>query len=210
MIAHGSNDGHGSSDGAGTARAGPRAATLIGWREWVGLPGLGIRGIRAKIDTGARTTALHATDIERVDPPSRDGHDDGTGADGTHWLAFTVPAGDGHGSLRVEAPMVEERAVKNTSGVPDPRPVIRTTLSIDRRRWPIEVTLADRTEMGFDIILGRTAIRRRGLLVNPGRSFLVRPPAGFHPPALGGIGDGTEDGGGDALDPEEAVPAEAE
>lgn len=147
------------------------STTTIGWREWIGLPALGIVAIRAKIDTGARTTALHAVDIERT-----------AHADGTHWLAFTVPAGNGHDTLRVEAPMVEEREVKNTSGVPDPRPVIRTTLSIDRRRWPIEVTLADRTEMGFDVILGRTAIRRRGLLVNPGRSFLVRPPTGFVPP----------------------------
>ena len=149
----------------------PHPPTPIGWREWIGLPDLGIGGIKAKVDTGARTTALHAEDIVRT-----------RHADGTLWLAFTVPAGNDHETLRVEAPMVEEREVKNTSGVPDPRPVIRTTLSIDRRRWLIEVTLADRTEMGFDIILGRTAIRRRGLVVDPGRSFLVRPPRGFVPP----------------------------
>ena len=149
----------------------PNNPTSIGWREWIGLPALGIVAIRAKVDTGARTTALHAEDIVRTEH-----------ADGTHWLAFTIPAGDGHGTLRVEAPMVEEREVRNTSGVPDARPVIRTTLSLDRRRWPIEVTLADRTEMGFDIILGRTAIRRRGLVVDAGRSFLARPPVGFAPP----------------------------
>ena len=164
--------------------------TPIGWREWIGLPALGINAIRAKIDTGARTTALHAEDIVRTE------HDDGT-----HWLAFTVPAGDGHGTLRVEAPMVEEREVRNTSGVPDARPVIRTTLSIDRRRWLIEVTLADRTEMGFDIILGRTAIRRRGLVVDPGRSFLLRTPVGFVPPVAP-----TED----APDEIEGLPAEVE
>ena len=147
-----------------------RSFSFIGWREWIGLPDLGIVGIKAKIDTGARTTALHAVEIERREH-----------TDGTHWLAFTVPAGNGHETLRVEAPMIEEREVRNTSGVPDPRPVIRTTLSIGRRRWPIEVTLADRTEMGFDVILGRTAIRRRGLLVDPGRSWLARPPKGFRP-----------------------------
>ena len=150
-----------------------RSFQSIGWREWIGLPDLGIVGIKAKIDTGARTTALHAVEIERTAHP-----------DGTHWLAFTVPAGNGHGTLRVEAPMVEEREVKNTSGVPDPRPVIRTTLSLGRRRWPIEVTLADRTEMGFDVILGRTAIRRRGILVDPGRSWLARPPKGFVVPTV--------------------------
>ena len=167
-----------------------RDTTVIGWREWVGLPRLGIRAIRAKIDTGARTTALHALDIERTDH-----------SDGTRWLAFTVPGGEGHPARRVEAPMVEEREVKNTSGIPDPRPVIQTMLSLDRRRWPIEVTLADRTEMGFDVILGRTAIRGRALLVNPGRSFLVRSPMGFTPPTADPE---------DAPDPEEHVPAEAE
>ena len=156
--------------------------TIIGWREWIGLPKLGIRAIKAKIDTGARTTALHAVEIERT-----------THADGTAWLTFTVPGGEGHGTLRVEAPMVEEREVKNTSGVPDPRPVIRTSLSIDRRRWPIEVTLADRTEMGFDVILGRTAIRGRGILVAPGRSFLTRPPMGFAPPAMDASDDDASD-----------------
>ena len=144
----------------------------IGWREWIALPSLGVSGIKAKVDTGARTTALHAVDIV---PHERDGHD---------WLEFSIPAGDGHGTLRVDAPMKEEREVKNTSGVPDARPVIVTTLSLGRRRWSIEVTLADRTEMGFDIILGRTAIRGHGLLVDPGRSFLLPPPVGFTPPAL--------------------------
>lgn len=148
----------------------PRAPLVIGWREWIGLPALGISGIKAKIDTGARTTALHAEGIERRV------HDDGT-----VWLAFTVPAGPGHDTLRVEAPMIEEREVKNTSGVPLARPVIRTLISLDHRRWPIEVTLANRTEMGFDIIVGRTAIRRRDILVHAGRSFLARPPIGFDP-----------------------------
>ena len=170
---------------------------VIGWREWIGLPGLGIAAIKAKIDTGARTTALHAVEIERREH-----------ADGTQWLAFTVPAGNGHETLRVEAPMVEEREVKNTSGVPDPRPVIRTTLSLDRRRWPIEVTLADRTEMGFDVILGRTAIRRRRVLVNPGRSFLARPPLGFVPPAEvpGGVPGGAD--ADDAGERDETLAAE--
>ena len=146
-------------------------STIIGWREWIGLPRLGIAGIAAKIDTGARTTALHALDIEHVES-----------AEGP-LVRFTVPAGPGHETLRVEAPLVAERGVKNTSGVPESRPVIATTLSLGRRRWPIEVTLADRTEMGFDVILGRTAIRRRAILVDCARSWLARPPRGFEPPS---------------------------
>lgn len=147
-----------------------KTPTLIGWREWIALPSLGIAGIKAKIDTGARTTALHAIDIEVVE------------RDGVEWLEFTVPAAPDHGMARTAAPLHERREVKNTSGVPDERPVIVTTLSLGRKRWPIEVTLADRTEMGFDIILGRTAIRGHGILVNPGRSFLSPAPLGFTPP----------------------------
>ena len=146
-------------------------ATCIGWREWIALPALGVSGIKAKIDTGARTTALHAEDIHHHE------------RDGSDWLEFTIPAGAGHGKLRVDAPMKEQREVRNTSGIPDARPVIVTTLSLGRRRWPIEITLTDRTEMAFDIILGRTAIRRKGLVVDPGRSFLLPPPVGFDPRA---------------------------
>ena len=167
---------------------GKREPLVIGWREWIGLPALGIAGIKAKIDTGARTTALHAEDVERRPHP-----------DGTVWLAFTVPAGPGHGSLRVEAPMVEEREVRNTSGIPSARPVIRTTVSLDRRRWSIEITLADRAEMGFDVIVGRTAIRRRNILVHPGRSFLARPPLGFAVP------DPAEGGDAAAMDEDTGV-----
>lgn len=147
-----------------------KTPTLIGWREWIALPSLGIAGIKAKIDTGARTTALHAVDIDL------------TVREGVEWLEFTVPAAPDHVVKRTAAPLQERREVKNTSGVPDERPVIVTTLSLGRKRWPIEVTLADRTEMGFDVILGRTAIRRHNILVNPGRSFLLPAPVGFTPP----------------------------
>ena len=81
--------------------------------------------------------------------------------------------------------------------------MIRTALSLDRRRWPIEVTLADRTEMGFDVILGRTAIRRRGLVVDPGRSFLTRAPKGFMPPDA----DGEDETTGSENAPEQAEDA---
>jgi hypothetical protein len=138
-----------------------KTATEIGWREYVGLPELGIPNIRAKVDTGARTSALHATRrkiIEETDGP---------------WVEFHVPVPGTPGSTRCRAKLVDRRPIKNTSGVPEERLVVRTPLVIDDRRWSIEVSLADRENMGFELILGRTAIRRHRILVNPGRSFLT-------------------------------------
>ncbi|WP_291836452.1 RimK/LysX family protein [Limimaricola sp.] len=143
----------------------PRAqrppATTIGWRERVDLPALGLTGIVAKIDSGARTSALHATRLERF---SRDG---------APWLRFRVPHAGLLETVICEAPLVDRRAIRNTSGIAEARPVIVTTLVIAGRRWPIEVSLADRAGMTHPLILGRTALRRRGLLVDVGRSFLT-------------------------------------
>lgn len=136
----------------------------IGWREWIGLPDLGIQSIKAKIDTGARTSALHAVGIEPFEK------------DGARWISFRVPRPGVPRSQRYEALVVDRRNIKNTSGVPALRYVIETTLLLGRRHWQIELSLADREKMEFDIILGRTAIRRHGLLVDPGRSFLAGPP----------------------------------
>ncbi len=145
-------------DGKTTA---PRPRMEIGWREDIGLPDLGIGRLKAKIDTGARTSAIHAEDQVTFD------------REGRRWVAFTVPHAV---PSRVEAPILDEREIKNTSGRPERRIVIRTTLVLGTRRWHIDLSLADRAEMTFDIILGRTAIRKRRILVNPGRSFLAGPP----------------------------------
>lgn len=142
----------------------PAALQEIGWREDVGLPDLEIASLRAKIDTGARTSALHAVDI-RVSEE-----------DGVTWAIFHVPLADRETHCWHRARIVDQRWIKNTSGVPEQRYVINTTLVLGRRRWHIEVSLADRGQMGFDLIIGRTALRRRRLLVNPGKSFLAGPP----------------------------------
>lgn len=136
----------------------------IGWREVVGLPDLGIAELHAKIDTGARTSALHAVDLDVED------------VDGQLWVSFAIPQPGKHGAERHRASVVDHRMIKNTSGVPEHRYVVRTTLVLGRRHWHIEVSLADREQMGLDMILGRTAIRGRRILVNPGRSFLAGPP----------------------------------
>ena len=142
-----------------------RTPMVIGWREHVALPLLGVARVLAKIDTGARTSALHATQIV---PFMRDGHP---------WVRFRIPR---HGDLpatRCESPLVEEsRHITNTSGVPEARHVIETQLVMGRRRWRIEVSLTDRSSMKTPLILGRTAIRRHSVLVDAGRSCLVGPP----------------------------------
>lgn len=141
-----------------------RAPEIIGWREHIALPELGIVDLAAKIDTGARTAALHAVDqrvIETEDGP---------------WVEFMIPVHNRRTSRNVRAPLVDERNIKNTGGVPERRLVIRTALLLGRHRWKIEVSLANREKMEFDLILGRTAIRKRGILVDPGRSFVLEPP----------------------------------
>ncbi len=134
---------------------------IIGWREYVELPEMGIGRLEAKIDSGARTSALHAVDIEPID------------RGGILHVAFSVPLTGHHQTYRCLEPVFDERKVKNTSGIPEQRYIIRTDLVLGTRRWSIEVSLADRGLMGFDLILGRTAIRGRRLLVDPGRSFLA-------------------------------------
>lgn len=136
----------------------------IGWRERVALPDLGIDAIKAKVDTGARTSALHAV-IEREYE-----------RDGARWLDFLAPAPDMKHLRRQSCPLIDIREVKNTSGVPEARHVIKTTLVIGRRHWLIELTLTDRENMTFDLILGRTAIRSHHMCVHPGRSFLAGKP----------------------------------
>lgn len=140
----------------------------IGWREWVGLPDLGIDEMRAKIDTGARTSALHAVDHEYFE------------RDGISWVRFSVPASSGGRLRRIEAPIEDERDIRNTSGVAERRIIIETTVLLGRHHWHIEASLANREKMEFDLILGRTALRKRRVLVDPGKSFIVGKPQPGH------------------------------
>lgn len=137
---------------------------LIGWREVVGLPELGLPAVHAKIDTGARTTALHAGHVRAFDQ------------DGARWVEFTPPRIGKAPAHRCRLPVVDERKVKNTGGVAELRIIVRTTLMIGGRHWKIDLSLADRTTMAFPIIIGRSAIRRHGLLVDCGRSYLAGEP----------------------------------
>jgi hypothetical protein len=140
------------------------AYSTIGWRENIGLPAMGISSLKAKIDTGARTSALHANVI-------------GTRAvDGRRMVEFDLPAALKLPSRRRLMPVVDKRDIKNTSGIAEKRYVIETLLVLGDRRWKIEITLADRNDMTFEMIIGRTAIRDHRLLVDPSRSFLLGTP----------------------------------
>ncbi|MCK8483988.1 RimK/LysX family protein [Aliiroseovarius sp. S2029] len=141
-----------------------RPPQIIGWREHIALPDFGILDLPAKVDTGARTTALHAVDQTLFE------------RDGATWVEFMVPLKNRRTTRRLSAPVLEERDIKNTGGVPERRLVVRTTLVIGKRHWLIDVSLANREKMEFDVILGRSAIRRHRLLVDPRRSYLAGAP----------------------------------
>lgn len=137
----------------------------VGWREWVSLPALGVRRIKAKIDTGARSSALHAFDIEVV----RRG--------GGAYVRFVLHPLQRSlkRSVAAEVPLLGERQVKSSNGLVSRRPVIRTVIELLGERREVELTLVARDEMGFRLLLGREAIRN-GFLVDPGRSYLGGRP----------------------------------
>lgn len=144
------------------ARHSPKTPLTVGWREWVGLPDLHVDAIKAKIDTGARTSALHAF---RIEPFWRDG---------VVWVRFELnPIQRSHAKkVSCEARTVDQRAVRNSGGGVDQRYIIKTLVKLGEATWPIELALANRDQMGFRMLLGRTALKGRALIA-PGRSFLL-------------------------------------
>ena len=137
----------------------------IGWREWVRLPDLGVKNIKAKVDTGARTSALHAFDMEVFRRAGRE------------FVRFKVHPlqRDASRTVETEAEIHDHRHIRDSGGTRTFRPVIRTTLEILGEQWPIELTLFGRKDMGFRMLLGREAVRRR-FVVDPGRSYVGGKP----------------------------------
>ncbi|MEO0456793.1 MAG: ATP-dependent zinc protease [Cyanobacteria bacterium P01_A01_bin.114] len=134
---------------------------IIGWREWLTLPDLEISGLKAKVDTGARSSALHAFDIELFQ------------RQGVDFVRFKVhPAQRSDAEIvSAEAKLLDIRAVRNSGGQARRRPVIQTTVALGGQQWPIELTLTNRDEMGFRMLLGRQAVRQR-FLIDAGKSYL--------------------------------------
>ncbi len=143
------------------ARKKKSPSTVIGWREWIALPELGVERIKAKVDTGARSSSLHAYDIERYEDDERS------------MVRFKVHPiqRDARTTVNASAELVDRRSVKSSSGAETLRPVILTEVTFMDQRWAIELTLTRRDDMGFRMLLGRQAVRGR-FVVDPGRSFL--------------------------------------
>jgi hypothetical protein len=133
---------------------------IIGWREWVGLPDFGIKSIKVKVDTGARSSSLHAYGLEEFEK------------EGEKWVRFQIqPIQRKRNKTEpIEFKVLEYRHVRSSSGKATMRPVIITNVELLGVTWAVELTLASRSKMGFRMLLGREAFRGR-FLVDAGKSY---------------------------------------
>lgn len=153
--------------------------TTLGWREVVRLPSLGIPAIRAKLDTGARSSALHVVSLRTEQ------------RNGVEWVIFTSdPDPDQPDKVvEVEVPVHDQRTVRASNGQEELRIVIRTRIEIGGRAWPADITLARRMAMRFRMLIGREALRGR-VLVDPAKSYVAPPPPGA---TISGVRDEEEE-----------------
>jgi hypothetical protein len=142
-----------------------RSLRVVGWREWVAFPDLGLEAVKAKVDTGARTSCLHAWDVE---PFERDGRP---------MVRFNAHPLQRDDSLVIpcEAPLVDRRKVRSSVGHTQLRPVILTRIELAGETWETELTLTRRDVMGFRMLLGRRTLEGH-FAVDPGRSFYAGTP----------------------------------
>lgn len=134
----------------------------VGWREWVFLPELGLPVIKAKVDTGARTSCLHAFSVENFE------------RNGKEWVRFGIHPNQDDTETEVfcETEIIDKRIVTDSGGHKEERYVISTDIQLAGQRWPIEVTLTNRDTMLFRMLLGRTAMGNK-VVVHPSKSFLL-------------------------------------
>ncbi|MAS56064.1 ATP-dependent zinc protease [Nocardioides sp.] len=148
------------------ADATDQSYTLAGWREWVSLPGAGVTWIKAKLDTGARSSAIHAFDLTELT------------RDGAPWVRYTVHPWQGTDDdpVQVESPVLDVREVRSSSGHSEERLVVPMTVQLVGLTITAEMTLSRRDEMGFRMLVGREALRQ-GIVVDPSRSYLGPRPS---------------------------------
>jgi len=144
---------------AKAGRAPKLPTSIIGWREWCALPDLQLPGVLAKIDTGAKTSSLHAFNIR-------------TSTRGKDWLSFSIHPVQRRRNpeIRCEALCVDLRTVTSSNGKSEERPVIETVIQIGAQRFSTEITLTNRDEMGFRMLIGRQSLSRR-FVVDPSLSY---------------------------------------
>lgn len=140
--------------------------TVLGWREWVSLPGLGVPWVKAKLDTGARSSAIHAFDIEPF------------GRETVDWVRYSIHPWQrtAEEAVACESRVIAQRSIRSSSGHSEVRYVVSMDLSLAGRMVTAEVTLSRRDEMGFRMLVGREALRQ-GFLVDPARSYLGGRPS---------------------------------
>lgn len=138
---------------------------VIGACEWVALPELGIRALRARVDTGARSCALHSSNFQTI---KKDGED---------WIKFHVHVGfeRDHEVVMCQSRLVDVRRVRSTSGDIEERYTIKTPIVIGSCSWPVEITLTNREKMRYRMLLGRRAMKDHAI-VYPARTFLQGKP----------------------------------
>jgi hypothetical protein len=141
----------------------PKVKTTIGWAEWVQMPQIGLPFIKAKSDTGARTSALHAFNIEPFSYK------------GAPWVRFKIHPLQGNNTVTVtcEAPVIDRRAVTDSGGKSEKRLVIETFATVGDITRAIEITLTNRERMAFRMLLGRQAMERFGFIVDPAHATLL-------------------------------------
>jgi hypothetical protein len=141
------------------------AKSVLGWRDWLSIPELGITRIKVKVDTGARSSSMHAEQIEVFE------------RDGTRFVGFelehsaaVILAGP---RTRLELPLFDLRWITSSNGNRQKRPIIRIAIDLGGQSWPVDMSLGPRGNMGFPMLLGREAVRRR-FVVDPGRAFVAK------------------------------------
>lgn len=135
---------------------------IIGWREFVGLPEFGVEAIKVKVDTGARTSSIHVSEVRTYIRK---------GKEYAHFVIHPKQR-SAFPAIETKAEIVEHRKVTSSNGHASVRPVIMATITIGAVEKEIELTLVNRDMMGFRMLLGREAIKG-GFLVDPGKSFLL-------------------------------------
>ena len=138
---------------------------MVGWREWVALPQAGVPWVKAKIDTGARSSAVHAVDLEAYD------------VDGEPWVRFCLHPWQrsDEDAVELQLPVLDRREVRSSNGQVEERYAVAMDVVLAGRAITSEMTLSNRDEMGFRLLIGREALRQ-GFVVDPGRSYLGGRP----------------------------------